>query len=77
MTRQQELIMARYSMTTSITGDHTPINWSTREINLGITYHNGIITITEPGYYKITAACYSKDRDPNYISCETQLVTHM
>ena len=71
MTRQQGLTMARYSMTTSISGTHTPIRWNTREFNFGITYNNGIITITEPGYYKITATCYCYEKDPNYVSFRT------
>ena len=71
MTRQQGLTMARYSMTASISGTHTPIRWNTREFNFGITYNNGIITITEPGYYKITAACYCIERDPNFADFRT------
>ena len=68
MTRREGLTMARYSMKTEITGDHTPIRWDTKEFNFGITYNNGIITITESGYYKITAACYCIERDPNYVA---------
>ena len=71
MTRQQGLTMARYSMTTSISGDHTPIRWDTKEFNFGIVYNNGIITITEPGYYRITATCYCYERDPNYVMFQT------
>ena len=71
MARQQGLTMARYSMTASITGDHTPIRWDTKEFNFGIIYNNGIITITESGYYKITAACYTQDRYPKYVDFRT------
>ena len=70
MTRQQGLTIARYSMTSAMSGDHTPIKWNTREFNFGITYNNGIITITEPGYYRITATCYSSDKT-DYIACRT------
>ena len=73
ITRQQGLTMARYSLTTSITGDHIPIRWSTREFNFGITYKNGIITITEPGYYRITFTCYSSYQLPDYIDCKTHV----
>ena len=66
MTRQQGLTMARYSMASPISGTHTPIRWDTREFNFGITYNNGIITITEPGFYRITAHSYSWERDPDY-----------
>ena len=71
MARQQGLTMARYSMTTSISGDHIPIRWNTREFNFGITYNNGIITITHPGYYRITGTCYSINQLPDYIECKT------
>ena len=70
MARQQGLTMARYSMTTAIAGSHTPIRWNTREFNFGITYNNGIITITEPGYYRITATCYT-NIGSDYTSCRT------
>ena len=71
MTRQQGLTMARYSMAASIAGDHIPIRWNTKEFNFGITYNNGIITITEPGYYRITATGYCWDKDPNYCRFHT------
>ena len=63
--------MARYSMTSAMSGTHTPIRWNTRQFNFGITYNNGIITITEPGYYRITATCYSSNQLPDYIMCQT------
>ena len=49
--------MARYSMTTAVT-DASPVRWNRKEFNIGIVYNNGIITIDEPGYYRITAAIY-------------------
>ena len=58
-------------MTTSISGDHTPIRWDTKEFNFGIVYNNGIITITEPGYYRITATGYCWDKMPSYCSLAT------
>lgn len=36
----------------------SPVKWDTKEFNLGFIYNNGIITIDEPGYYRITAAVY-------------------
>ena len=68
---QQGLTMARYSMASLISGDQIPLRWDTREFNLGITYNNGIITITEPGYYKIIATCYCWDKHPNFCAFDT------
>ena len=44
-------------MTTAVT-DASPVRWNRKEFNIGIVYNNGIITIDEPGYYRITAAIY-------------------
>ena len=48
-------------MRSDITGEKSPINWDTREFNYGIVYRNGIITIDEPGFYRITAAICMHD----------------
>ena len=53
--------MARYSMKSDYSGDHNPIRWDTEEFNKGLIYRNGIITIDEPGYYRITAAIQMHD----------------
>ena len=45
-------------MTTAVT-DASPVRWNRKEFNIGIVYNNGIITIDEPGYYRITAAIYT------------------
>ena len=63
--------MARYSMNAAISGTHSPVRWDTREFNFGITYKNGIITITQPGYYRITAACHMNENKSEHIELET------
>ena len=57
-------------MASPIYGTHTPIHWDIKEFNLGITYNNGIITITEPGYYRITATCNAMEKSER-IRCST------
>ena len=37
----------------------SPVKWDTKEFNLGFICNNGIITIDEPSYYRITAAVYT------------------
>ena len=69
MARKEGLKMARYSMGAAINGTHHPILWDKKEFNLGITYNNGIIAITEPGYYRITATFYTKEKHPLYVDC--------
>lgn len=63
--------MARYSMNSAISGTHSPVRWDTMEFNFGITYKNGIITITQPGYYRITAACHMNENKSEHIELET------
>ena len=58
LVRSNEPKMARYSMAARITTS-SPVRWDKKEFNLGIIYNNGIITIDEPGYYRITAAVYT------------------
>lgn len=57
--------MARYSMNSAISGTHSPVRWDTREFNFGI------ITITQPGYYRITAACHMNENKSDHIELET------
>ena len=71
ITRQSNLKMARYSMATAISYNHSPVRWDTEEFNLGIIYNNGVITIDEPGYYRITSACYMDDNRDKEISLQT------
>ena len=54
--------MARYSMAEPIADVHSPIHWDNEEFNLGIIYNNGVITIDQPGYYRITAAVFNSIR---------------
>ena len=65
--------MARYSTPPEIKGYSAAIQWKTREFNLGITYNNGIIAITEPGYYRIIANCYCIDKHPAWIGFRTNV----
>ena len=50
---------------------HSPIHWDNEEFNLGIIYNNGVITIDQPGYYRITAACYMDDARDAGIGIQT------
>ena len=55
--------MARYSMNAELGGSVSPINWDTKEFNLGIVYSGGFITIDDPGYYRVQTSCYNDSRD--------------
>ena len=70
MVKSNKPKMARYSMSSRLTGSHTPVHWDTEEFNLGIIYNNGVITIDEPGYYRVTAACYLDTKD-RFVGIET------
>ena len=58
-------------MAAAISGVQTPVHWDTEEFNLGVIYRNGIITIDEPGYYRITSACYMDDNRDKWIGLKT------
>ena len=51
--------------------DHFHMNWDTEEFNYGIIYHNGIITVDESGFYRITASCYANANRRNSVKLQT------
>ena len=51
--------MARYSTDLQMSGDHSHMAWNNEEFNFGVIYHNGIISIDEPGFYRISASVFS------------------
>ena len=69
--KSNEPKMARYSMAEPISGEQSPVHWDKEEFNLGIIYNNGVITIDQPGFYRITAACYFDDNRDRYIGLQT------
>ena len=71
MVKSNEPKMAPYSMTEAISGEHSPVRWDKEEFNFGIIYNNAVITIDEPGFYRITPACYMDDARDAGIGIQT------
>ena len=53
--------MARYGISSDLGGSVSPVILDIEYFNIGITCQTGIFIITDPGYYRLTVQCYSKE----------------
>ena len=50
--------MARYGISTDLSGTVSPVILDVEYFNLGMMYQTGIFIIMDPGYYRLTVQCY-------------------
>ena len=73
--KPRELIMARYGISTELSGTVSPVNFDIEYFNLGMMYQSGIFIIMDPGFYRFTIQCYHNQNGADFIKYASMSVT--